>query len=101
MNEREIDGNQFLSMLAGGLNGLKAVADEINDLNVFPIPDGDTGDNMVSTMAGGVQASASLKSLSCGEGYAPRRARQLGRNTFADVRRHSRRPLGRGQGRRP
>ena len=67
MNEREIDGNQFLSMLAGGLNGLKAVADEINDLNVFPIPDGDTGDNMVSTMAGGVQASASLKSLSCGE----------------------------------
>lgn len=67
MNEREIDGNQFLSMLGGGLNGLKAVADEINDLNVFPIPDGDTGDNMVSTMAGGVQASASLKSLSCGE----------------------------------
>lgn len=56
MNEREIDGNQFLSMLAGGLNGLKTVAEEINDLNVFPIPDGDTGDNMVSTMAGGVQA---------------------------------------------
>ena len=35
---------------------MKANAQEVNDLNVFPIPDGDTGDNMCSTMRGGVDA---------------------------------------------
>lgn len=67
MNEREIDGSLLISMLVGGLNSLKAAAEEINDLNVFPIPDGDTGDNMVSTMTGGVRAAAALGGASCGE----------------------------------
>ena len=53
MYERTIDGHMLREMLAGGLANLKANADEINDLNVFPIPDGDTGDNMVSTLSGG------------------------------------------------
>ena len=30
---------------------------KINDLNVFPIPDGDTGDNMLLTIVGGAQAA--------------------------------------------
>ncbi len=33
---------------------LRANANEVNDLNVFPIPDGDTGENMCMTMQGGV-----------------------------------------------
>ena len=49
-----INGEQFTAMLAGGLANLRASAEEINDLNVFPIPDGDTGDNMVSTLSGGL-----------------------------------------------
>ncbi|GEE03570.1 putative phosphatase/kinase [Gordonia spumicola] len=34
--------------------GLSAIRGEINDLNVFPIPDSDTGSNMANTMAGAV-----------------------------------------------
>ena len=40
------------SIYAGAAN-LKKHVKEINDLNVFPIPDGDTGDNMLLTMIGG------------------------------------------------
>ncbi len=42
-------------MLVYGLNSLKRDMERINDLNVFPIPDGDTGDNMYSTLLGGVK----------------------------------------------
>ena len=58
MNSREIGGAGFAAMLRGGLAFLKSEADRINELNVFPIPDGDTGDNMVSTLSGGVRLAA-------------------------------------------
>lgn len=58
MNQRRIDGAAFRAMLASGLKVIKANAEEINSLNVFPIPDGDTGDNMVSTLSGGLHAVA-------------------------------------------
>ena len=60
MYEREFDGILFKKMLISGLNRLKDNADEVNDLNVFPIPDGDTGDNMCSTLYGGVKNIAAL-----------------------------------------
>ena len=49
-------------MLREGAARLGANRETINDLNVFPIPDGDTGDNMLMTMEGGsgVPASVSL-----------------------------------------
>ncbi len=49
-----LDGVLFARMLRSGAANLKNHADEINDLNVFPIPDGDTGDNMLFTVMGGV-----------------------------------------------
>ena len=49
-----LDGILFARMINSGAANLKAHAKEINDLNVFPIPDGDTGDNMLLTMMGGV-----------------------------------------------
>ena len=49
-----IDGILFARMVNSGAANLKAHAKEINDLNVFPIPDGDTGDNMLMTIRGGV-----------------------------------------------
>lgn len=55
MIESAIGGAQFSALLDGGLANLRASADEINELNVFPIPDGDTGDNMVSTLSGGAK----------------------------------------------
>ncbi len=54
--KREIDGQLFKSMLIGGLQNLKKNIDTVNDLNVFPIPDGDTGDNMYSTLLEAVRA---------------------------------------------
>ena len=59
MYERNLSGNEFRALLAVGLGMLKNNAEEINGLNVFPIPDGDTGDNMVSTLAGGLRALGS------------------------------------------
>jgi len=55
---KTIDGILFARMINSGTANLKAHAKEINDLNVFPIPDGDTGDNMLMTMAGGVCKNA-------------------------------------------
>ena len=48
-----IDGKCYAKMLEGGAAVLEAHAQEINDLNVFPIPDGDTGENMLLTIQGG------------------------------------------------
>lgn len=52
---KTLDGILFARMINSGAANLKAHAKEINDLNVFPIPDGDTGDNMLMTMMGGVR----------------------------------------------
>ncbi|GAA3726331.1 DAK2 domain-containing protein [Plantactinospora mayteni] len=41
---------------AGGLAALKRHQDEINQLNVYPVPDGDTGTNLVLTMTSAEQA---------------------------------------------
>ena len=55
-NERKIiDGALFEQMLAGGVANLRANLQEVNDLNVFPIPDGDTGENMLLTLQGGFE----------------------------------------------
>lgn len=67
MTESTIGGAEFAALLSGGLENLSASAAKINDLNVFPIPDGDTGDNMVSTLSGGVGA---VKNFSGGVGDA-------------------------------
>lgn len=49
-----IDGKLFERMVLGGLHNLHNNVQIVNDLNVFPIPDGDTGENMYSTLKGGV-----------------------------------------------
>jgi dihydroxyacetone kinase-like predicted kinase len=43
---REVGGEQVLSGLTAALSWLEANQQEINDLNVFPVPDGDNGSNM-------------------------------------------------------
>ena len=55
MNERKtIDGELFEKMILGGVANLHKHAQQVNDLNVFPIPDGDTGENMYLTLQGGL-----------------------------------------------
>ena len=43
---------RFREILGGSLVALEERRSEINDLNVFPVADGDTGDNMVLTIEG-------------------------------------------------
>ena len=48
-----IDGAVFTEMLLCASAALQQNMQQINDLNVFPVPDGDTGTNMSMTMAAG------------------------------------------------
>ena len=54
---KTIDGVCFARMIHAGAANLQKQAKAINDLNVFPIPDGDTGDNMMLTILGGAEAA--------------------------------------------
>lgn len=45
-----IDGKGFKTLLEAGMLWLKTNQQIVNSLNVFPVPDGDTGTNMVLTM---------------------------------------------------
>lgn len=55
-NTSELDGLTFVAMLRQGAVSLGKDKTVINDLNVFPIPDGDTGDNMLMTLKAGCAA---------------------------------------------
>lgn len=52
----KINGTQFKEIIYNGLNNLSIHCKEINDLNVFPVPDGDTGTNMLMTLQNGYSA---------------------------------------------
>ncbi len=56
MSLRYLSGKLFAKMFRGGAARLHSKAEDVNQLNVFPVPDGDTGDNMSMTMDGGVDA---------------------------------------------
>jgi len=45
-----IDGQALKKLIEAGLTWLRANQQMVNALNVFPVPDGDTGTNMVLTM---------------------------------------------------
>jgi len=53
-NATIIDAALLRRILVGGAVGIRANIKEINELNVFPVPDGDTGTNMLRTMEGGI-----------------------------------------------
>ena len=55
-------GNLLSKMAKGGAMQLRTNAEEVNKLNVFPVPDGDTGDNMRMTIESGVAAIENLES---------------------------------------
>lgn len=59
-----IDGVTYLNMLRGGAQNLNRNRTAVNDLNVFPIPDGDTGDNMFMTVNAGAVKTAENESVS-------------------------------------
>src|SRR5205085_10067682 len=52
---RNVDGQLLKQALLGSLGWLAAHQEEINRLNVFPVPDGDTGTNMLLTLQSAVE----------------------------------------------
>ena len=54
------NGARLLAWARRALSELERKRAEINELNVFPVPDGDTGSNMAHTMAAAVDAAAEL-----------------------------------------
>lgn len=67
-NERKtVDAELFEKMILGGAANLLANIQTVNDLNVFPIPDGDTGENMYLTMRGGLEGLQGYSGDALGE----------------------------------
>jgi hypothetical protein len=64
MNPTVIDGNLLKLLITNGTVALRNDHQRINELNVFPVPDGDTGSNMQSTMMSGVEAISGLEDVS-------------------------------------
>ena len=52
----KIDGLIYIDLIESGIKNLENYKDKVNDLNVFPVPDGDTGTNMVMTLKYGYEA---------------------------------------------
>ena len=50
MSELRIDAQMFRDMVISAANYLEKNKQNLNDLNVFPVPDGDTGTNMMMTL---------------------------------------------------
>ena len=69
METSNLSGVLFANMIKGGARNLSDNKQIVNELNVFPIPDGDTGDNMSMTIDSGFAAlgdtgDASLEAVS-------------------------------------
>lgn len=54
---KAIDARMFLLMLRGAAERLDAEKERVNALNVFPVPDGDTGTNMALTLGSALKAA--------------------------------------------
>ena len=62
-----LDGIQFRQMVLNGARHLANHADHVDQLNVFPVPDGDTGTNMSMTMTAGAQSLLNSSESSIGK----------------------------------
>ncbi|MGC9469734.1 MAG: DAK2 domain-containing protein [Anaerolineae bacterium] len=58
---RALDGHRLKSMIASALSWLRQHQEEVNALNVFPVPDGDTGTNMTLTMTSAWEEIADIE----------------------------------------
>ncbi len=67
MSIETIDGSKLKQMIAGGASSLNQAKEEINSLNVFPVPDGDTGTNMNLTIQSAKEEAEKVNSNHAGE----------------------------------
>ncbi|MBN2850277.1 MAG: DAK2 domain-containing protein, partial [Erysipelotrichaceae bacterium] len=64
---KTINGSVFKDMLESGANNLTNHHREIDALNVFPVPDGDTGTNMNLTFTSGVKDARAVLNDNVGD----------------------------------
>ena len=63
----KVDGSLFKQMIINGAVNLDNNCTKIDELNVFPVPDGDTGTNMKLTLKSGVKEIQDLNTNSISE----------------------------------
>ena len=63
MNTQTIDAKMVSRMFLSGAKNLEAKKEWINELNVFPVPDGDTGTNMTMTIMSAAQAVGAVPEM--------------------------------------
>ncbi|HIU64847.1 MAG TPA: DAK2 domain-containing protein [Candidatus Avacidaminococcus intestinavium] len=77
--EAVVNGTQYKQMLLGAYQSFEKNYVTINNLNVFPVPDGDTGTNMLHTMRSVAETVSTLETTNIGEvGQAAARSAVLG-----------------------
>ena len=64
---KKLNGEQFKDLVSFGAKNLRLNYEEVDNLNVFPVPDGDTGTNMCRTIENGVNSIASIDSKAIGD----------------------------------
>lgn len=67
MSVQTIDAKMLQKMFLAGAKGLEAKKEYINELNVFPVPDGDTGTNMTMTIMAAAKEVANLQNPTLNE----------------------------------
>lgn len=67
MTLKQLNGITFKQMVLNGANHLANQSAYVDQLNVFPVPDGDTGTNMSMTMTAGAKELMGLEEASIGK----------------------------------
>ena len=62
-----INGQTLKNAIISGANNISSQKSKINDLNIFPVPDGDTGTNMSMTACAAADALQDVQSENAGE----------------------------------
>lgn len=84
MTHQRIDGYLFTQMMTAAAQNLKSNVAKVDALNVFPVPDGDTGTNMNLTLTSGVKEMQSKQ-----EAHVGRTAKALAKGLLMGARGNS------------
>lgn len=60
MARKACDGNGLLDAFRAAVSNLEAHVEEVNGLNVYPVPDGDTGSNMLATVRAALEEAEAV-----------------------------------------
>ena len=64
---KKVNAETLRSIFISGANNIANDYKHIDALNVFPIPDGDTGTNMMMTIQNGVKTISNVETSSCSD----------------------------------